>query len=50
MKLAARGINTTIPYTVDADGRFTDHAPGFIGKHVLTDMGDKGDANEAVRR
>ncbi|HZD62091.1 MAG TPA: isoleucine--tRNA ligase, partial [Xanthobacteraceae bacterium] len=47
-KLAARGINTTIPYTVDADGRFTDHAPGFIGKRVLTDKGDKGDANEAV--
>ena len=42
------GINTTIPYTVDADGRFTDHAPGFIGKRVLTDKGDKGDANEAV--
>src|SRR6476469_1512289 len=47
-KLAARGINTTIPYTVDADGRFTDHAPGFTGKRVLTDKGDKGDANEAV--
>ncbi len=47
-KLAAHGINTTIPYTVDADGRFTDHAPGFIGKRVLTDKGDKGDANEAV--
>ena len=47
-KLAARGINTTIPYTVDADGRFTDHAPGFIGKRVLTDTGEKGDANEAV--
>ena len=47
-KLAARGINTTIPYTVDADGRFTDHAPGFTGKRVLTDKGEKGDANEAV--
>jgi isoleucyl-tRNA synthetase len=47
-KLAARGINTTIPYTVDADGRFTDQAPGFTGKHVLTDKGEKGDANEAV--
>ena len=47
-KLAARGINTTIPYTVDADGRFTEHAPGFIGKRVLTDKGEKGDANEAV--
>ena len=47
-KLAARGINTTIPYTVDADGRFTDHAPGFTGKRVLTDKGEKGDANDAV--
>jgi isoleucyl-tRNA synthetase len=47
-KLAARGINTTIPYTVDADGRFTDQAPGFTGKRVLTDKGEKGDANEAV--
>ena len=42
------GINTTIPYTVDADGRFTDQAPGFTGKRVLTDKGEKGDANEAV--
>ena len=24
-----RGIDTTIPYTVDADGAFTDDAPGF---------------------
>ena len=47
-KLAAQGINTTIPYTVDADGRFTDQAPGFTGKRVLTDKGEKGDANEAV--
>jgi isoleucyl-tRNA synthetase len=46
--LAARGINTTIPYTVDADGRFTDQAPGFTGKRVLTEKGEKGDANEAV--
>ena len=37
-----------IPYTVDADGRFTDQAPGFAGKRVLTDKGEKGDANEAV--
>jgi isoleucyl-tRNA synthetase len=47
-ELAARGINTAIPYTVDADGRFTEQAPGFTGKHVLTDKGEKGDANEAV--
>jgi isoleucyl-tRNA synthetase len=47
-RLAARGINTVIPYTVDADGRFTEQAPGFTGKRVLTDKGEKGDANEAV--
>jgi isoleucyl-tRNA synthetase len=47
-ELSARGINTAIPYTVDADGRFTEQAPGFTGKHVLNDKGDKGDANEAV--
>ena len=42
------GINTAIPYTVDADGRFTEQAPGFTGKRVLTEKGEKGDANEAV--
>jgi isoleucyl-tRNA synthetase len=47
-KLAARGIATAIPYTVDADGRLTEQAPGFTGKRVLTDKGEKGDANEAV--
>jgi isoleucyl-tRNA synthetase len=46
--LEAANINTTIPYTVDADGRFTEQAPGFTGKRVLTDKGEKGDANEAV--
>jgi isoleucyl-tRNA synthetase len=47
-ELAARGINTTIPYTVDENGAFTEQAPGFTGKRVLTDKGEKGDANEAV--
>ena len=47
-QLAERGINTTIPYTVDADGCFTEQAPGFTGKRVLTEKGEKGDANEAV--
>src|SRR5215472_15348072 len=47
-KLTAQGINTTIPYTVDADGRFTEQAPGFAGKQVLTETGERGDANEAV--
>jgi isoleucyl-tRNA synthetase len=46
--LEARGINTTIPYTVDENGAFTDQAPGFTGKRVINDKGEKGDANEAV--
>src|SRR5499427_2872453 len=46
--LAERGINTAIPYTVDENGAFTSQAPGFTGKRVLTDTGDKGDANDAV--
>jgi len=47
-ELEGRGINTTIPYTVDENGAFTDHAPGFTGKRVINDKGEKGDANEAV--
>jgi len=47
-KLAERGINIVIPYTVDENGAFTNQAPGFTGKRVLTDDGKKGDANEAV--
>ena len=47
-ELEARGISTTIPYTVDENGAFTDHAPGFAGKRVINDKGEKGDANEAV--
>jgi isoleucyl-tRNA synthetase len=47
-ELEPRGINTTIPYTVDENGALTDHAPGFTGKRVLNDKGEKGDANEAV--
>src|SRR5208283_1464948 len=46
--LAERGIETRIPYTVDADGFYTADAPGFAGKRVLTEKGEKGDANEAV--
>jgi isoleucyl-tRNA synthetase len=42
------GIDTTIPYTVDENGAFTNHAPGFTGKRVITDDGEKGDANDAV--
>jgi isoleucyl-tRNA synthetase len=47
-ELAARGIDMRIPYTVDADGFFTREAPGFAGKRVIDDKGNKGDANEAV--
>ena len=46
--LEAEGINTAIPYTVDENGAFTSHAPGFEGKRVITDKGEKGDANGAV--
>jgi isoleucyl-tRNA synthetase len=47
-RLEASGIDPTIPYTVDADGRLTAEAPGFTGRQVITEKGDKGDANEAV--
>ncbi|MBR0841888.1 isoleucine--tRNA ligase [Bradyrhizobium liaoningense] len=47
-ELDTRGINTTIPYTVDENGAYTAQAPGFTGKRVLNDKGEKGDANEAV--
>ncbi len=46
--LRANGIPTEIPYTVAADGTYTKDAPGFEGRSVITDKGDKGDANEAV--
>ncbi len=47
-ELEGRSIATTIPYTVDENGALTDHAPGFTGKRVINDKGEKGDANEAV--
>ncbi len=47
-ELESRGISSTIPYTVDANGALTSQAPGFEGKRVITDKGEKGDANEAV--
>ena len=49
-ELESRGIATHIPYTVDGDGFFTKDAPGFVGRRVITDKGDKGDANDAVIR
>ena len=48
VRCEARGINTAIPYTVDENGAFTEQAPGFTGKRVINDKGEKGDANEAV--
>jgi isoleucyl-tRNA synthetase len=48
--LDAQGIDTRIPYTVDADGFFTEEAPGFTGRRVIDDKGNKGDANEAVMK
>ena len=48
--LAERGIDSRIPYTVDENGVYTNEAPGFAGKRVLTEKGEKGDANEAVIR
>jgi isoleucyl-tRNA synthetase len=47
-RLIAQKIDTRIPYTVDEDGFYTADAPGFEGKRVITEKGDKGDANEAV--
>ncbi|MGB7854659.1 MAG: isoleucine--tRNA ligase, partial [Pseudolabrys sp.] len=46
--LEERGINPAIPYTVDENGAFTEAAPGFTGRRVINDKGEKGDANEAV--
>ena len=46
--LRDRGIDTEVPFTVDADGVMTKAAPGFEGKRVLKENGDKGDANDAV--
>jgi isoleucyl-tRNA synthetase len=46
--LKDKGIATTIPFTVDADGFFTKDAPGFTERRVITDKGEKGDANDAV--
>jgi isoleucyl-tRNA synthetase len=47
-ELEARGISSVIPYTVDENGALTNQAPGFEGKRVINDKGEKGDANEAV--
>ncbi len=52
--LRERGIDTTIPFTVDDAGYFTKDAPGFGPDReggparVIDDSGKKGDANKAV--
>lgn len=46
--LEGAGIETRIPYTVDADGTYTKDAPGFEGLAVITSEGKKGPANGAV--
>ncbi|MCA3673819.1 MAG: isoleucine--tRNA ligase, partial [Methylobacterium sp.] len=46
--LQSRRIETKIPFTIDDDSVYTDEAPGFTGKRVITEKGEKGDANEAV--
>ncbi|MFG1346082.1 isoleucine--tRNA ligase [Xanthobacter autotrophicus DSM 431] len=46
--LEERGISPAIPYPVDADSFYTAQAPGFEGRRVITEKGEKGDANQAV--
>ncbi len=52
--LEARGISSTIPFTVDDAGYYTSDAPGFGpdaeggAARVLDDKGKKGDANQRV--
>jgi len=53
-QLIAQGIDTRIPYTVDADGFYTKEAYGFGpeseggAKRVIDDKGAKGNANDTV--
>ena len=53
-QLIAQGIDTRIPYTVDADGFYTKEAFGFGpeseggAKRVIDDKGAKGNANDTV--
>jgi isoleucyl-tRNA synthetase len=42
------GFDIKIPTIIDGDSFYTPEAPGFEGKRVIKDNGDKGDANEAV--
>ncbi len=47
-EVEALGIDSSIPFTVGPDGRFTVDAPGFEGEQVITDKGEKGKANDVV--
>ncbi|TPK93991.1 MULTISPECIES: isoleucine--tRNA ligase [unclassified Mesorhizobium] len=53
-ELRGRGVDTTIPFTVDDAGFFTKDAPGFGpgreggAARVIDDNGKKGNANQAV--
>jgi isoleucyl-tRNA synthetase len=38
--LEGASIDPAIPFTVDAEGRFTADAPGFEGRRVITDKGE----------
>uniref|UniRef100_Q07RR8 Isoleucine--tRNA ligase n=1 Tax=Rhodopseudomonas palustris (strain BisA53) TaxID=316055 RepID=Q07RR8_RHOP5 len=48
LELHGMPISPAIPYTIDENSAFTDQAPGFTGKRVYNDKGEKGEANEAV--
>ena len=47
-EIEARGISSTIPFTVADDGSYTDQAPGFGDARVIDDKGKKGKANQEV--
>ena len=47
-QLAERGLDVRVPETVDADGFYTSEVPSFAGRRVMTDKGEKGDAEKAV--
>ena len=50
--LSARGVDADIPFTVDAEGKLTEKAPGFEGVEIIQlegkNLGKDGPANKAV--
>ncbi|MBA4782591.1 MAG: isoleucine--tRNA ligase [Rhizobiales bacterium] len=48
IEVEARGIDASIPFTVDDAGFYTKDAPGFEGARVIDDSGKKGDANDRI--